>query len=84
MLAAGRETKDVLEFLAATLTNRLMHAPSQRLREAAERGDVEVLRAAQALFGIDKSSNETRSSADGPANLTSATELPLVSPVDDR
>ena len=36
MLAAGRSTDEVLEFLSHTLTNRLIHAPSQRLRDAAE------------------------------------------------
>lgn len=50
MLAAGRDPREVLEFLSATLTNRLLHAPSQRLRDAAERGEVELLRAAKALF----------------------------------
>src|SRR5690606_10082907 len=51
MLAAGRDPREVVEFLATTLTNRLMHAPSQRLREAAERGDDEMLRAVEYLFG---------------------------------
>lgn len=50
MLAAGRDPREVVEFLAATLTNRLMHMPSQQLREAAQRGDEELLRAVQALF----------------------------------
>jgi glutamyl-tRNA reductase len=50
MLAAGRDPREVLEFLAATLTNRLMHGPSQRLRDAAERGEIELLQAAKALF----------------------------------
>jgi glutamyl-tRNA reductase len=50
MLAAGRDPREVVEFLAATLTNRLLHGPSQRLREAAERGDAELLEAARALF----------------------------------
>jgi glutamyl-tRNA reductase len=50
MLAAGRDPKEVIDFLANTLTNRLLHAPSHRLREAAERGDEETLRAAQQLF----------------------------------
>jgi glutamyl-tRNA reductase len=50
MLAAGRDPREVVEFLAATLTNRLMHMPSQQLRQAAERGDEELLRAVQALF----------------------------------
>jgi glutamyl-tRNA reductase len=50
MLAAGRGPQEVLDFLATTLTNRLMHAPSQRLREAAERGDADLIEAAKALF----------------------------------
>lgn len=58
MLAAGRDPNEVIEFLATTLTNRLMHGPSQRLREAAERGDVEIVQAAKALFGADAESKE--------------------------
>ena len=54
MLAAGRDPREVIDFLAATLTNRLMHGPSQRLREAAERGESEVLEAARALLVPDK------------------------------
>ncbi|HEY0940223.1 MAG TPA: glutamyl-tRNA reductase [Steroidobacter sp.] len=53
MLAAGRDPREVVDFLASTLTNRLLHGPSQRLREAAERGDVELLDAARALFAPD-------------------------------
>ena len=54
MLAAGRDPDVVLEFLANTLTNRLMHAPSQRLRDAAERGDAPLLEAARLLFAADR------------------------------
>jgi glutamyl-tRNA reductase len=50
MLAAGRDPREVVDFLASTLTNRLLHGPSQRLREAAERGDVDLLDAARTLF----------------------------------
>ncbi len=50
MLAAGRDPAEVIDFLAATLTNRLLHGPSQRLREAAERGDAELVAAAKALL----------------------------------
>lgn len=50
MLIAGRDPQEVLEFLASTLTNRLLHGPSQRLRQAAERGEVELLDAARTLF----------------------------------
>jgi glutamyl-tRNA reductase len=55
MLAAGRDPREVIEFLATTLTNRLLHGPSQRLREAAERGDSDLLDAARALFRSDQS-----------------------------
>src|SRR5262245_36713140 len=44
MLAAGRDPREVMEFLANTLTNRLTHTPSYRLREAAERGDADLIR----------------------------------------
>lgn len=50
MLAAGRSADEVLEFLATTLTNRLMHGPSTALREAAESGDAEIAAAAAKLF----------------------------------
>jgi glutamyl-tRNA reductase len=54
MLAAGRDTDDVLEFLAATLTNRLIHAPSQRLREAAESGDQRIIGAIAEIYRLDR------------------------------
>ena len=50
MLAAGRPADEVLEFLAATLTNRLLHGPSMALREAAESGDAGLAEAAARLF----------------------------------
>jgi glutamyl-tRNA reductase len=53
MLSAGRNPQDVIEFLANTLTNRLMHTPSQRLREAAERGDADLIESAKRLFTPD-------------------------------
>lgn len=50
LLANGRDPKEVMEFLSTTLTNRLMHAPSHRLRQAAEQGEDELIRAARELF----------------------------------
>jgi len=50
MLARGKPPEDALAFLANTLTNRLLHAPSAALRDAALRGDDELLRAAGRLF----------------------------------
>ena len=50
MLESGRDAREVIDFLSKTLTNRLMHGPSQKLRDAAEEGDAELFRALHALF----------------------------------
>jgi glutamyl-tRNA reductase len=62
LLATGRSPEDVLEFLAHTLTNKLLHAPSANLRAAAQRGDVELLHAAEQLFdpGFDAKGPDTK------------------------
>jgi glutamyl-tRNA reductase len=49
-LANGRNADEVLDFLAHTLTNRLLHPPTAALRDAALRGDAELTRAADRLF----------------------------------
>ncbi len=49
-LANGRDPAQVLEFLAHTLTNRLLHPPTAALREAAMSGDTELTRAADRMF----------------------------------
>ena len=49
-LAAGQDPAAVLQQLAHTLTNRLLHAPTAALRDAAANGDVDTLRAAERLF----------------------------------
>ncbi len=40
MLAAGKSTDEVIDYLANTLTSRLLHAPTQALRQAAELTDM--------------------------------------------
>jgi glutamyl-tRNA reductase len=50
LLAAGHDPADVLQQLAHTLTNRLLHAPTAALRDAALSGDVDLVRAAERLF----------------------------------
>jgi glutamyl-tRNA reductase len=70
MLASGRSPEIVLEFLANTLTNRLIHRPSQRLRDAAETGDAALLDSARRLYAAAASEAESAAeSADtaGPA-----------------
>lgn len=53
MLAKGRSAEEALGFLANTLTNKLLHAPSSRLRDAALSGDLDLLHAAGRLYGLD-------------------------------
>lgn len=51
-LENGKEPKEVLQFLAHTLTNRLLHTPSTKIREACSNGQTSLLEAANALFEI--------------------------------
>lgn len=53
MLAHGKSPDEALAFLANTLTNKLLHHPSARLREAALSGDLDLLHAAGRLYGLD-------------------------------
>jgi len=52
-LAQGEPPEQVLRFLADTLSNRLMHAPTAQLRQAAHEGRAELIRDIHALFGVD-------------------------------
>ncbi len=47
---AGQEPEQVITQLANTLTKRILHLPSTRLRQAAEEQDDELLRVANRLF----------------------------------
>lgn len=49
-LKAGQDPVDVVGQMASTLTNKILHLPSKRLREAAEDQNYEVLRAADMIF----------------------------------
>jgi len=49
-LAAGQSPEAVLDFLAHTLTNRLLHAPTVALREAAISGDTDLMHAVDRLM----------------------------------
>lgn len=60
LLAHGRSPEEALAFLANTLTNKLLHAPSANLRAAALRGDEELLRAAGRLFDVRSNGERER------------------------
>jgi glutamyl-tRNA reductase len=57
MIAHGKPADEALAFLANTLTNKLLHHPSARLREAALSGDMDLLHAAGRLYGLDDDAN---------------------------
>jgi len=52
-LQAGHDPEAVLQQLAHSLSNKLMHAPTKKMKEAAAQGDNDLLRAAQSLFDLD-------------------------------
>jgi glutamyl-tRNA reductase len=60
MLAHGKSPDEALAFLANTLTNKLLHHPSARLREAALSGDLDLLHAAGRLYGLDSEASEEK------------------------
>ena len=63
-LATGHDPALVLEFLANTLTNRLLHAPTVALRQAALEGDASLARATEKLFPAAPDAGGAASAAD--------------------
>jgi glutamyl-tRNA reductase len=51
-LASGESPEEVISFLADTLSNKLMHAPSQALRHASAVEQALLLNAARKLYGL--------------------------------
>ena len=49
-IAAGHPVDDVMQQMVHTLTQRILHQPTERLREAAAESDEQFLRVAQELF----------------------------------
>ncbi len=48
----GKSPEEAMEFLAHTLTNKLLHTPSAQIRQAGFDGQMELLEAANTLFQI--------------------------------
>jgi glutamyl-tRNA reductase len=53
-LDSGKDPREVASFLAHTLTNKLLHAPSARLRRAGREGQDDLLEAANELFQLTR------------------------------
>ncbi|MCZ6716587.1 MAG: glutamyl-tRNA reductase [Gammaproteobacteria bacterium] len=56
-LASGEDSATVLDQMAKQLTNKFLHQPSSRLRQAGEEGDMELVHAAKKLFALDDKDN---------------------------
>src|SRR5450631_3468493 len=54
MVSAGKSSDEAMEFLANTLTNRLLHAPTQALRQAAESAESVVAEALTRIIVEDR------------------------------
>jgi glutamyl-tRNA reductase len=54
LLAAGKSADEVIDYLANTLTNRLLHTPTQALRQAAELEDTALAEAVTRLLIEDR------------------------------
>ena len=59
LLDNGKAPQETLRFLAHTLTNKLLHTPSTRIRQAGMAGERELLEAANALFQLQQGSNDS-------------------------
>ena len=55
LLKTGTPPEEVLEQFAHTYTNKLMHGPTARMREAAEQGNLDLIDNAATLFDLKKS-----------------------------
>jgi len=62
LLAAGSGAEEALHALARELTNKLLHAPTSRLRDAGARDESELLGAASELFDLHDRDSKHRDS----------------------
>jgi len=54
LLQQGRDAEEVIDFLTHTLTNKLLHAPTAALNQAAREGRADLLEAALELFRLKR------------------------------
>jgi glutamyl-tRNA reductase len=57
-IANGKDADETLGWLAHTLTNKLLHHPSTRMRRAGKDGRLELLDAANELFQLEQSEKD--------------------------
>ena len=62
-LESGEPADEVMEYVARTLTNKLLHAPSTGIREAGAKDRGDIVEAARLLFGVTEEDGDP---GDGP------------------
>ena len=76
-LRSGQSPDAVLEFVANTLTNRLLHAPTTALRQAAIEGDTAMLHAVERLMRLDDS-HESSLPGDNETHAVTTTDNEII------
>ena len=66
-LQGGETPDEVIEYVARTLTNKFLHAPSTGIREAGENDRQDIVEAARVLFGVDEGGEDPASEPDAGA-----------------
>ena len=55
-LERGQESSEVINALARNLTNKLLHKPTTKLKQAGEKGCDDTINVTNRLFDLDKKS----------------------------
>lgn len=58
-LRSGESPDEVIEYVARTLTNKLLHTPSTGIREAGENDRQDIVEAARMLFGVGEGDEDS-------------------------
>jgi glutamyl-tRNA reductase len=58
-LTNGKSPQEAIQYIAHTLTNKLLHNPSAQMRQAGFNGQLDLLEAANTLFQLNKSDKQS-------------------------
>ena len=84
-LQSGEPADEVVEYVARTLTNKLLHAPSTGIREAGVSDRQDIVEAARVLFGVaEGEEGEEREERDEKDEKDERDKAPVREPDPDR
>jgi len=70
-LAAGHPPEEVMQYLAHTLTNKLLHGPTVQIRRAGAGARHELVAAARTLYDLESRSSDSDSDGDSDSDSDS-------------